>query len=527
MWRKEVPLTCELTSGAIVGVDALPVRVEVDIMNRLPATQIVGLPASAVREAAQRVRSAVNSSGFQWPRQRVVVNLAPADLRKEGTCLDLPIALGLLAAAGQLDPARLDGRVFAGELALSSELRNVRGSLSLAIMARDLGFRELLLPRDCAPEAAVVEGLKVFGARDLREVVLHLEESVPIPSPEAASPDPVHYDLDLSEVRGQLFARRALEIAAAGGHNLLMIGPPGCGKTMLASRLPTVLPDITFQESIDATRIHSVAGLRAPGSGLITRRPFRAPHHSISAAGMVGSASLRPGEISLAHTGVLFLDELPEFQRHVLELLRDPLENRKVTLSRARGTVSFPASFSLVCAGNPCPCGFLGHPRRPCSCTEDGIRRYRARMSGPLLDRIDLHVDLMPVDVDALVDSKPGESSAAVRKRVVAARAIQSHRYRGSAMRCNADLGGERVRVAAEASSEALSLLRSYLDAFALSGRAHARLLKVARTIADLEASSKVEVPHIAEAMQYRGWDRVATDESRGDDCFSWARGAL
>ncbi len=492
------------TSGAVCGVEGIPVRVEVDILRRLPAVQIVGLAASSVRESAERVRSAVVAQGLDWPRKRVVINLAPADLRKEGTAFDLPIAVGVLAAAGDLPSGALDGRVFAGELSLSGALRPVRGALALALMAREDGCRQLILPQACASEAAIVRGLDVRGAASLGEVLAHLGGGAQLPAPPATLPESAVADRDLREVRGQLFARRAMEIAAAGGHNLLMVGPPGCGKTMLAARVPTILPRMSFEEAIEVTRIHSVAGLRPAGAGLMRARPFRAPHHSITTAGMLGSARLHPGEASLAHHGVLFLDELPEFQRSVLELLRGPLEDRKVTLARAMGTAQFPAAFSLVAAANPCPCGYLGHPRRSCGCSEGQVHRYLGRLSGPLLDRIDLHVELAPVSADELVDAAPGESSAAVRERVVSARSRQTARFEGSLLRCNADLSGEQVREQARARPQAMGLLRDFIDAHALSGRAHARLLKVARTIADLEGAERVERHHLAEALQYR-----------------------
>ena len=507
----------ELISGAIVGVTGVPVRVEVDTLRRLPATQIVGLAANAVKEAAERVRSAVHAAGFDWPRQRVVVNLAPADLRKEGTAFDLPIALGVLTAAGHLPASTLEGKVFAGELSLAGELRPVRGTLVLALMARAHGYQELVVPQACAAEASLVEGITVWGAGDIRSVIEHLEGRQLLSQPSAPTSASLGHTTDLSEVRGQVLARRALEISAAGGHNLLMVGPPGCGKTMLASRLPTILPEPTFEEAVEATCIHSVAGLRDPGAGLLTTRPFRAPHHSISAAGMLGNALLRPGEVSLAHTGVLFLDELPEFMRNVLELLRDPLENRQVALSRALGSVVFPASFALVAAANPCPCGYRGHPRRPCGCSDEAVQRYLGRISGPLLDRIDMHVELMPVDTDALVSTQAAESSAQVRARVVEARRVQLDRYRGTAVHCNAALTGAQARQAAALSDEAAHLVRSFVDTFALSGRAHARILKVARTIADLEKAREVQVVHVAEAMQYRGWDRALGDPASGE----------
>lgn len=495
-----------LMSGTLVGVDGAPIEVEIDLLRRLPSVVIVGLPDGAVRESADRVRSAIQQAGFEFPRKRVVINLAPADVRKSGTGFDLPIAMGILVESGQVQGELLDGAFLFGELSLEGQLRRIRGALPLTLMARAAGARRVVLPRENAAEAAVVEGIEVLGARSLGEVVDWLQgrhDLAPAVAQRVAEAPPA---LDLREVRGQARARRALEIAAAGAHNLLMVGAPGCGKTMLAARMPGILPTLPFAEALDITRVWSVAGLLAEGQSLVQQRPFRAPHHTISAAGMVGSAHLRPGEVSLAHHGVLFLDELPEFSRHVLELLRQPLEDRELTLTRAAGTVRLPASAALVAAANPCPCGYLGHPTRPCTCPPAAIERYRARLSGPLLDRIDLQVWVQPVDPESLARGAPGEPSAAVRARVERARATQRARLErlGLAERSNAALQGEAIRLAADPSPAALRLLEETMDRLSLSARAFARLLKVARTIADLEGAARVEEPHILEACSYR-----------------------
>ncbi len=497
-------MTCTALSGTLVGVDAAPVHVEVDLQRRLPAVTIVGLPGGAVRESADRVRSAMQQTGLEFPRKRVVVNLAPADLKKSGTGFDLPIAVGIVAASEQIPAEVLRDTVFYGELSLDGALRRVRGALSMALMARDQGALRVVLPADCASEAAMVVGVEVLAASHLDEVCAwargegRLAAAVHQASPPERSP------VDLREVRGQARARRALEVAAAGGHNLLMMGSPGCGKTMLAARLPSILPDLTFDEAIDITRIHSVAGLLPAGAGLVTRRPFRAPHHSITAAGMVGSASLLPGEISLAHQGVLFLDELPEYNRAVLELLRGPLEDREIRLTRASGTVRFPASVSVVAAANPCPCGMAGSTGRVCTCAPALRERYLAKLSGPLLDRIDLHVWVQPVDSDALISGPPGESSAVVRKRVVAARELQRCRLEGTPARCNAELTGDAVRTTTLPTASALRLLQDLLDRHQLSARAGTRLLKVARTLADLDGCEDLCPEHILEASTWR-----------------------
>lgn len=494
-------------SGTLLGVDGVPIQVEIDLLRRLPSMVIVGLPDGAVRESAERVRSAIQQAGFEFPRKRVVVNLAPADVRKCGTAFDLPIAAGILAASEQVGRHHLAGTAFFGELSLEGLLRRIRGALPLTLMAREQGLTRVVLPLDNAAEAAVVSGIEVLGARSLDEVAQWMDGRFQLTAGRAADPTLVSGGgLDLADVRGQARARRALEIAAAGGHNLMMVGSPGCGKTMLAARMPGILPGLSFEEALDITRIWSVAGLLAEGEGLMTRRPFRAPHHTISAAGMVGSATLRPGEVSLAHQGVLFLDELPEFSRHVLELLRGPLEDRAITLTRAAGTVRLPASAALVAAANPCPCGYLGHPSRPCACPPAAIERYRSRLSGPLLDRIDLQVWVQPVEAESLSRGAPGEASTAVRARVERARAHQSRRLvaLGVPARNNAELAGSAIRTAADPSPEALRVLESTMERLGLSARAWARMLKVARTIADLDEAARVEAPHMLEACSYR-----------------------
>lgn len=489
--------------ATLSGVEAVRVGVEVDLLRRLPQVVMVGLPAPSVRESADRVRSAIVASGFEFPRQRVVVALAPADLRKEGTAFDLPIAVGILVEAKQVKAARAARYLFVGELSLSGELRPVRGTLAFAWLARAEGFTGVVVPAACAPEAALVEGIEVRAATSLAEVAAFLDEELELPLGVPRPCDPPAFTADLRDLRGQTGAREALEVAAAGGHNLLLEGPPGCGKTMLAARLPTILPRMTLAEALECTRIHSVAGLHAPDAGALQVRPFRAPHHSISAAGLVGGANLRPGEVTLAHNGVLFLDEFPEFPRGAREVLRGPLEDRRVVLARASGRVVLPAAFSLVAAANPCPCGNYGHPSRPCICPEAARERYRARLSGPLIDRIDLRIELLPIRPSELLGNEEGESSAVVRERVERARERQRARY-GDTVRCNAELRAEQVQEAAQADSKALSLLQTYLETGSASARVGRRLLKVARTLADLEGATRVRTDHVARAIGLR-----------------------
>lgn len=489
--------------ATLAGIDAVRVGVEVDLLRRLPQVVMVGLPAPSVRESADRVRSAIVASGFEFPRLRVVVALAPADLRKEGTGFDLPIAVGILLEAKQIKSVRAARYLFVGELSLSGELRPVRGTLAFAWLARAEGFAGVIVPVACGPEAALVDGIEVRAATTLSQVAAFLNEKGDLPIAVPRECAPPAFAADLRDLRGQAGAREALEVAAAGGHNLLLEGPPGCGKTMLAARLPTILPRMTLVETLECTRIHSVAGLHAPDAGALTVRPFRAPHHSISAAGLIGGASLRPGEVTLAHNGVLFLDEFPEFPRGAREVLRGPLEDRRVVLARASGRVVLPAAFSLIAAANPCPCGNHGHPTRPCVCPEAARERYRSRLSGPLIDRIDLRIELLPIRPADLLGDAEGETSHAVRERVERAREIQRARY-GDAATCNAEVRAEQVQEAAQAESSALSLLQTHLEVGSGSARVGRRLLKVARTLADLEGDSRVRVRHVARAIGLR-----------------------